>query len=506
MDRKSSTDKSWTIIRRLRWPSPEFETTIRLDLALSGNKLPARDLRNPAAMHTDICHNSARQFPYTTCGGITTRLAIDRWPSAVSRKEYQMRVSRFVLPLLLATSALAVAPTASFAQISIGVSVTIAPPVLPVYEQPPIPAPGYIWTPGYWAYGDDGYYWVPGTWVEPPSVGLLWTPGYWGWNDGAYVFNAGYWGPTVGFYGGINYGFGYGGFGYEGGYWDHGQFAYNRSVNNFGSTHITNVYNKTVINNYGESRASFNGGAGGVAARPTPEQVAYAHERHEPPTRAQIAHVEAARSDRSLLASENHGRPPIAATARPGELHGAGAVAAREAGPANAAAERERTQAAARPNEPARAGSAPRPEEHAAARPATTRPEEHAAARPAAPRPAEHAAARPAAPRPAEHAAARPAAPRPAEHAAARPAAPRPVEHAAARPATPRPVEHAAARPAAPRPVQHAAARPAAPRPVQHAAARPAAPRPVQHAAARPAAPRPVAHAAAPHAQRRPEG
>src|ERR1700691_5037445 len=105
------------------------------------------------------------------------------------------------------------------------ISVNFAPPVLPVYVQPPLPEPGYIWTPGYWAYGDDGYYWVPGTWVEPPSVGLLWTPGYWGWNDGVYVFNAGYWGATVGFYGGIDYGFGYGGVGYLGGRWDHGRFA-----------------------------------------------------------------------------------------------------------------------------------------------------------------------------------------------------------------------------------------------------------------------------------------
>ncbi len=54
--------------------------------------------------------------------------------------------------------------------------ITVAPPELPVYEQPAIPEPGYIWTPGYWAYSRDGYYWVPGTWVEPPSVGLLWTP------------------------------------------------------------------------------------------------------------------------------------------------------------------------------------------------------------------------------------------------------------------------------------------------------------------------------------------
>jgi hypothetical protein len=54
----------------------------------------------------------------------------------------------------------AVAPTAS-AQIGVGVSVTLAPPALPVYTQPLCPADGYLWTPGYWGYADDGgYYWV----------------------------------------------------------------------------------------------------------------------------------------------------------------------------------------------------------------------------------------------------------------------------------------------------------------------------------------------------------
>ena len=100
------------------------------------------------------------------------------------------------------------------------IAVDIAPPPLPVYDQPPIPAPGYIWTPGYWTWDDDtGYYWVPGTWVLPPEPALLWTPGYWGWNDGVYAFHEGYWGPEVGFYGGVSYGFGYTGEGYEGGYW-----------------------------------------------------------------------------------------------------------------------------------------------------------------------------------------------------------------------------------------------------------------------------------------------
>src|ERR1700733_7359040 len=109
---------------------------------------------------------------------------------------------RFVVPVLLSLGAVAVGAgggsTAALGQVGISVNITIAPPALPIYVQPPIPAVGYIWVPGYWAYGDDGYYWVPGTWIQPPEAGLLWTPGWWGWNNGVYVFNEGYWGPTVG--------------------------------------------------------------------------------------------------------------------------------------------------------------------------------------------------------------------------------------------------------------------------------------------------------------------
>ncbi len=154
-----------------------------------------------------------------------------------------------------------------------GVEITASepPPPLPDYEQPPCPEDGYLWTPGYWNYGAGGYYWVPGTWVQPPTVGFLWTPGYWGFAGGVYGFHAGYWGPHVGFYGGVNYGFGYGGVGFRGGRWEGGRFAYNTAVNNVNVTVIHNTYNQTVINNnVTVNRVSYNGGAAGVRAAPTP--------------------------------------------------------------------------------------------------------------------------------------------------------------------------------------------------------------------------------------------
>ena len=218
----------------------------------------------------------------------------------------------------------------SFAQI--GVMITIAPPPLPIYEQPVCPGDGYIWTPGYWAYGDDfdDYYWVPGTWVEAPEVGFLWTPGYWGWGGDRFVFYDGYWGPQVGFYGGIDYGFGYFGEGYEGGRWDNGHFFYNRAVNNVNVTVIHNVYN-TTINRRSETHVSYNGGNGGISARPTSQQEAVARERHIAPVGAQTQHAREARTNPQQRASVNMGRPAVAATPRPADFK-SGVVPARAAG------------------------------------------------------------------------------------------------------------------------------------------------------------------------------
>jgi hypothetical protein len=198
-------------------------------------------------------------------------------------------------------------------QAGIAVSIGIAPPVLPVYVQPPCPQEGYLWTPGYWAWGVDDYYWVPGVWVAPPRAGFLWTPGYWGFANGIYAWHGGYWGPHVGFYGGVNYGFGYAGAGFLGGVWAGSVFRYNAAVVNVNTAVVRNVYvDRTVINNSTVvNRTSFNG-PGGMMARPTAAEQGYAREQHFQPTASQLSHEQMASRDRNQLASVNHGRPATA--------------------------------------------------------------------------------------------------------------------------------------------------------------------------------------------------
>jgi len=100
------------------------------------------------------------------------------------------------------------------------------------------------------------------------------------------------------------------------------------------TTVIHNTYvNKTVINNNTTvNNVSYNGGTGGVNARPTAAEEAAAHEHHVAATSVQTQHEQAARSDKSMLASQNHGRPAVAATTKPGVFHGEGVVPAHSAG------------------------------------------------------------------------------------------------------------------------------------------------------------------------------
>ena len=243
-----------------------------------------------------------------------------------------MRNRSVIFSLIVTILLLAMSGTAA-GQVRVGVAIAIAPPPIPIYEQPICPGDGYIWTPGYWDYDydDADYYWVPGTWVLAPEVGFLWTPGYWAWGGDGFVFTAGYWGPVVGFYGGINYGFGYFGHGYEGGRWDGGHFYYNTTVNRVNVEVVHNVYNTRVTETTG-SRVSYNGGNGGINARPTAQEQAAVRERHIAPVSAQVQQERTARSDRQQWASVNHGMPAVAATPKPGGFKDKGVVTTREAG------------------------------------------------------------------------------------------------------------------------------------------------------------------------------
>ena len=207
---------------------------------------------------------------------------------------------------------------------------TEAPPPLPDYAQPPAPGDGYVWTPGYWAWGPYGYYWVPGVWVEPPYVGGLWTPGYWGFYGGRYLFYPGHWGFHIGWYGGINYGFGYVGFGYEGGYWNSGHFFYNRVYNNINERAVRNVYsyraNVRVNNNFRENnnvrannnvRPSYRGGPAGVQSNPRPSEGAAYREPTAPRMNTQVQHEQNYGAVRGQYATENHGKPAMTSESRP---------------------------------------------------------------------------------------------------------------------------------------------------------------------------------------------
>jgi hypothetical protein len=225
-----------------------------------------------------------------------------------------MRPIHAIRTLLLA-SLVSIVPASAFAGVFL--SITIAPPILPVYAQPICPGDGYLWTPGYWAYGEAGYYWVPGTWVLAPRPGFLWTPGYWGWGGGFYAWHAGYWGPHVGFYGGVNYGYGYGGNGFYGGRWEGGHFFYNSAVLHVNNTVVRNTYiDRTVIHTTVVNRTSFNG-PGGLQARPGPQEQAAMREQHVQPTSEQMSHEHFASTNRANFASVNGGRPANAAVARP---------------------------------------------------------------------------------------------------------------------------------------------------------------------------------------------
>jgi hypothetical protein len=308
------------------------------------------------------------------------------------RFEEMKKVS--VIPGLFAGLVLLALPGMSPAGVFL--SINIAPPALQVYAQPLCPTDGYLWQPGYWGYGNAGYYWIPGVWVAPPQSGFLWTPGYWGFSNGLYAFNAGYWGPTVGFYGGVNYGFGYGGSGFDGGRWESGHFAYNTAAMRVNTSVIHNTYVQKV--SYSGNRTSFNGGAGGTTTRPSAAETTMARQHGQAAAAPAVQQKAVASGHTQARAtSENHGQPANTAATRPATATNRGAetqsrMATRtapssakpEARPAAATprAAQQQTHAAS-PQAPRQVASRPAPQTTHAATPQRAAAPERAAAKPA---------------------------------------------------------------------------------------------------------------------------
>ena len=249
----------------------------------------------------------------------------------------------------------------------VGISASMAPPALPNADQPPCPEDGDLWTPGYWAWDGSAYYWVPGVWASPPSAGVFWTPSYWAYAGTVFVFHRGYWGPHVGYYGGINYGFGYGGVGYMGGRWVGNAFEYNRAVNNVNASVVHHVYDEPVVRHPGSSRVSYNGGPGGTSSVPTAQERLAAASRLPP--QSERMHLQPAPRPAPSTPSAAHQAAPAPTR-----------VVSRTPTAARAPAEADTRQRVASTATPARAPAtaAPRP----AAAPTTSRPRPASSAAP----------------------------------------------------------------------------------------------------------------------------
>lgn len=192
------------------------------------------------------------------------------------------------------------------------VSSAAPPPPVPEEDQPTLSEDGSLWTPGYWYWRNEGYFWIPGTWFRPPRVGVLWTPPYWGFTGTAYVFHPGYWGPTVGFYGGVNYGHGYFGNGYSGGRWNGSSFVYNSAVNRVDPAVIHHTYVGSPPKQRSRAVPSFDAQRGGssiqvVSSQPSPPQTP-----RKPATTTTVARNTETTATRTAEQATVADNPPVA--------------------------------------------------------------------------------------------------------------------------------------------------------------------------------------------------
>src|SRR6202044_485820 len=140
---------------------------------------------------------------------------------------------------------------------------------------------------------------------------------WWGYENNVYRLHWGFWASSIGFYGGINYGYGYTGRGYYGAYWRNNTVYYNRSITNVNVTIIHNVYNYQVPNNRG-TRISYNGGRGGINLRPTAPELAVVHEPRIPPVSTQVQYVREAAANRAQFVKPgSRAQPATLVASRP---------------------------------------------------------------------------------------------------------------------------------------------------------------------------------------------
>lgn len=102
-----------------------------------------------------------------------------------------MKTKKFLIAAGLAAAAFT-APAMAQVNLSIGIGAPVAPPA-PVYEVvPAVPAPGYVWVPGYWGWNHDRYVWVRGRYVVG-RPGYAWVPDRWDNRGGRWHHLQGHW-------------------------------------------------------------------------------------------------------------------------------------------------------------------------------------------------------------------------------------------------------------------------------------------------------------------------
>ena len=140
------------------------------------------------------------------------------------------------------------APTPPQFSVSVGATIGAPPPPLPVYAQPPLRRRTTSGTPATGA-GERSVLLGSGNLVAGASARPVLDAGVLASLARRLRLEPSYWGSSVGFYGGVNYGFGYYGTGFVAGVWAGNNFRYNTAVANVNRTVIHNTYvDKTVTN------------------------------------------------------------------------------------------------------------------------------------------------------------------------------------------------------------------------------------------------------------------